>query len=355
MLNDSVIKDPVFQLNLLLWMSKEQPTVGYRVRPFFYEQGFRLVYIEHPFAFPDETARAIASASLDISKSPEPELILGRELDKKALYFEAKAGSFGPDSSNSRQARAHLLACGPAFGETLAPLQRALLCYVVPKSRCDLMAECLSTITAQLHSASLVPGSYSVHGLELLGQDLVYSWDSSFKGHVAVGENSVAVLHDLQTDTDPSPLLLIFSDQDCPNAERSGYYRRVLINQVVAKLVSDLNLLPLEQDYSITARDLLQQTTGGIMDYLGLERQTGMIRIVRQNIFRRIASFWSDKQFTPIHMEVDVLRVNFKDNLAKAEFMDWLEDPKRTCFGDQMPAIDLQLLLGTMSSQEESD
>jgi len=28
------------------------------------------------------------------------------------------------------------------------------------------------------------------------------------------------VMHGLQDDTDPSPLLLIFSDQDCPNPER---------------------------------------------------------------------------------------------------------------------------------------
>jgi hypothetical protein len=352
MKNDALIRDPVFQLNLLLWMVKEQPSIGYRVRPFFYENGFRLVYIEQPFAFPDATARAIEKSSLNISKAPEPEMILGRDADKKALYFEAKADSFSPDSSNSRQARGHLLACGPAFTETLTPLQLALLCYVVPKAGCPPMAECLANLTAELQSTALAPGPHSVHGLEVVARDLLYSWDGAFKQHIGVAENSAAVLHELQDDTDPSPLLLIFSDQDCPNQERSGFYRKVLINQVVARLVSDLNLLPIEQTYSITARELLVQTSDGVLNYFALDRQRNMIRIVRQNIFGRIASFWRDKSFTPAQLEADRLQIHFKDNLAKGELMDWLEDPKRTAFIDQLPPNDQPLLPGIEPPQE---
>lgn len=352
MKNEVLLRDPVFQLNLLLWMVKEQPSIGYRVRPFFYENGFRLVYIEQPFAFPDATARAIETSALNISKAPEPEMILSRNADKKGLYFEAKTDSFGPDSSNSRQARGHLLACGPAFAETLAPLQLALLCYVVPRDCCARMAECLTNLTTELQSAALTPGLHSVQGLEVAARDLVYSWDNAFKKHIGVTGDSVAVVHDLQADTDPSPLLLIYSDQDCPNPERSGYYRRVLINQVVAKLVSDLNLLPIEQTYIITARELLQQTTDGVLNYLALDRQRNMIRIVRQNIFGRIASFWRDKSFTPVHLEADRLQINFKDNFAKGELMDWLEDPKRTAFIDQMPPTDQPLLPGIEPPQE---
>jgi hypothetical protein len=295
-------------------MVKEQPSTGYRVRPFFHEKGFRLVYIEQPFAFPDATARAIEASALNISKAPEPEMILRRDADKKGLYFEAKANAFKAGDDYSKQARGHLLACGPAFAETLAPLEEALLCYVVPKDGCSQMAACLAALSTELQSAALTPGQHSVHGLEVVARDLVYSWDAPFKQHTGVSEHSVAVLHDLQDDTDPSPLLLVFSDQDCPNPERSGYYRKVLVNQVVAKLVSDLHLLPLEQTYSTTARELLQQTTDGILDYLALDRQRNIIRIVRQNIFARIANFWREKPFTPVQLEADRLQINFKDN-----------------------------------------
>lgn len=346
MKTDALIRDPVFQLNLLLWMSKEQPSTAYRVRPFFYERGFRLVYIEQPFAFPDNTARAIQSTPLAISQEPEPEMILGRNNDNKALYFEAKADSFSPQSSNSKQARAHLLACGPAFAETLAPFQVALLCYVVPHDRCQPMRECLADLSDELQSSSLLPGPHSVHGLEIVASDIVYSWDPAFKTHLALTEDSSTVLHDLQDDTDPSPLLLIFSVQDCPSPERAGYYRKVLINQAVAKLVSDLHLLPLEQTYAITARDLLLQTSDGILEYLARDRQRSMINIVRTNIFTRIASAWRDKPFTPVRLEGDRLEINFKDNLAKEPFLDWLEDPKKTAFADTLPATNQPMLPG---------
>lgn len=348
---DDLIRDPVFQLNLLLWMAKEQPAAAYRVRPFFYDHGFRLVYIEQPFAFPDDTARAIESASLAISKEPEPEMILGRNTDNKGLYFEAKADSFSPESSNSKQARGHLLACGPAFAETLAPFQQALLCYVVPHDRCQPMRDCLAALSDQLHSAALASGTHSVHGLQVVATDLVYSWDTPLKTHLAITEDSIPVLHDLLDDTDPSPLLLVFSDQDCPNPERVGYYRKVLINQALAKLVSDLHLLPLEQTYAITARELLLQTSDGIFQYLARDRQKSMINIVRQNIFTRIAAAWRDKPFTPVKLEGDRLQINFKDNLAKDPFMDWLEDPKKTAFADTLPPTTQPMLPGIEPQQ----
>ena len=47
--------DPVLQLNLLLWMAKEQPKDGYRVRPLFHERGFKIIYIEQPFPFPEDS------------------------------------------------------------------------------------------------------------------------------------------------------------------------------------------------------------------------------------------------------------------------------------------------------------
>jgi len=343
---EALVRDPVFQLNLLIWMAKEQPLKGYRVRPLFFENGFRLVYIEQPFAFPDATARAIDASGLQIKKAPEPETILGRAADQRALYFEAKANSFGTDSSNASQARGHLLACGPAFAETLKPLEEALLCYVVPQDRCALMAECLASLSTELRSATLAPGQHSVHSLGVGGKDLIYSWDDKFKQHTGVSADSVAVLHELEDDTDPSPLLLVFTDEDCPNAERSGFYRRVLINQVVAKLVCDLNLLPPEKTYATTARDLLRQTTDGVLDYVGRERQTSMIRIIRQIIFARISSFWREKNFSPVELEADRLEITFKDNLAKSEFMDWLEDPKRTSFSDDRPPIEQPVLPG---------
>ena len=351
---DDLMRDAVFQLNLLIWMAKEQPSTAYRVRPFFVENGFRIVYIEQPFAFPDAVARAIEKSKLQIRKTPEPELILGRSADQKGLYFEAKANSFSPESTNSTQARGHLLACGPAFAETLSPLQQALLCYLIPKDRCALMQPCLDTLSKELQAESLAPGPHSSHGLERAGQELIYSWDQPFKEHTGLNFDSVAVIHDVQDDTDPSPLLLVFTDEDCPNQEQANLYRRVLINQVIAKLVCDLNLLELEKTYSISVRELLRQTTDGIMEFVGRERQNSMIRMVRQNIFQRINNFWAGKPFSPVRLANDQLEISFKDKLAKSEFMEWLEDSKRTNFSEQR-VTEEQMSLFEMNNEKKPE
>lgn len=139
---NELLKDPVYQLNLLLWMAKDQPENEYRVFPLFHKLGFEIIYIENPFLFPDEIVIAIKNSDLEISNNPEPDLILGRDKDKKALYFEAKANNFEPVSSNAKQARAHLIAAGPVFSEVLRPYESCLLCYVLPEKASQLMPKC---------------------------------------------------------------------------------------------------------------------------------------------------------------------------------------------------------------------
>ncbi len=114
---EKLLSDPVFQLNLLIWMAREQPSVGYRVKPIFHELGFKIAYIEQPFRFPPDMFNALKRSSLNVSLKPEPDVIMIRSRDGKGLYFEAKAQSFSPASNESRQARGHLAACGPAFVE----------------------------------------------------------------------------------------------------------------------------------------------------------------------------------------------------------------------------------------------
>lgn len=155
---ESLIRDPVFQLNPLIWMAKEQPAENPVVRPLFHEHGFSMVYVEQPFPLPPELVGRIRRASVAIGERPEPELILGRLSDRRGLYFEAKAESFGPESSTARQARAHLLATGASFAEVMAPCNEALLCHVTPDDRVPMMTACLTKLHAGLTDSGFQPG-----------------------------------------------------------------------------------------------------------------------------------------------------------------------------------------------------
>ncbi len=234
MRTEDLIRDPCCQLNLLIWMAKEQPKEGFRVRPLFFELGFTILGIERPMPFPEEILDAIKSSGLAIRKAPEADLLLRRDQDKKALYFEAKAGSFSPESSNSKQARGHLVAVGPAFAEVHAPLSSALLCYVVPEESRKGMQGCLKKLSQKLGATPLQPGRHSVHGLAAESHAVVYHWDAAFSDYTGATGGSAEVIPGGRADTDPSPLILIYTDEDYPDSECRDLLRRVVIEKVHA-------------------------------------------------------------------------------------------------------------------------
>ncbi|MDX9862636.1 MAG: hypothetical protein RBS99_17145, partial [Rhodospirillales bacterium] len=159
---EALLRDPGFQLNLLLWMTREQPSNAYLIRPLFQELGFALTYIENRFSLPEETIRRAKVTSLEIGMAPEPDVLLQRDRDKKALYIEAKAGSFSAESSSAKQARGHLLASGSAYAEVMRPIEQCLFCCVVPDSDQSPMDKCLTTLCGELSRAGLDPGPHSV-------------------------------------------------------------------------------------------------------------------------------------------------------------------------------------------------
>jgi len=347
MKTEALLRDPVFQLNLLLWMAKEQPPIGFRVRPLFYNWGFKIIYIEQRFAFPEEAARAIKDSALDISEAPEPDLILGREKDNRALYFEAKANSFGIASrKDCRQARAHLIASGPVFGEVLFPLNACLLCYVVPECAREKMSECLTALSDELRNKGLQPGPSSCHGLAVNESRIVYSWDSVFKEHVGATEDAVPILDDVAEDTDPAPLVLLFSDEDCGNVEMRDFYRRAVIDQVRACLLCDLHSHALGQKYETSPDNLLAKTTDGVFQYLARERQKGLRKLVRENIFRKIADYWKDKQ-SDVTLVGDHLAITWSAIGERDGFLNWIED-RRMRFDAGKPPEEQPDLFGSV-------
>jgi hypothetical protein len=348
-----LLKDPVFQLNLLLWMTREQPVDNYRVRPLFYEWGFEIIYIEHPFPFPEEVTKAIKGSELDIGEGPEPELILGRQTDSKALYFEAKADSFGIKSTNCRQARAHLIASGPVFREVLSPLSDCLLCYVVPANACAQMSACLTGLAEELQGMNLEPGSFSCHGLAVRGQRVIYSWDSRFKIHAGVEADEFAILDNFPEDTDPSPLMIVFSDEDCSNPNMRDFYRRAVVDQVRACLLCDLHSHALGAQYKTSSDNLLAKTTDGFLHYLGRNRQKALRRLVRENIFKKIADYWEGKK-PKVKLDGDELTIGWDSLGDKESFLNWLED-KRTRFGTGLPQDNPMPLFDSLDAKIEEN
>jgi len=304
-----------------------------------------MIYIEMPFAFPEETIEAVQESELDIGLRPEPELILGRINNGKGLYFEAKGDSFGPESSNAKQARGHLLATGPAFGEVLKPLASGLLCYVVPDDKRGPMSESLAALARELKDQGLPAGTYSCHGLAIKDRTLLYRWDDAFRFHTGIKEDEVSVIEDLEDDTDPSPLILVFSDEDCHNPEMRDFYRRVVIEQVRACLLCDLQAVVVGDEYRVNPDDLMIKVSDGVFNYLGGERQKRLRRLIRENVFKRIHDYWKDKQ-SGIGLNWNQLTIQWDTPAEKDDFLNWLED-RRTKFNANKPPAEEPTLFDT--------
>lgn len=334
------IRDPVFQLNLLVWMSKEQPKEAYCVRPVFHEAGYDWMAIEQPFRFPVETAKRIEEINekgeIRIHSHPEPELVVKRSRDQSALYFEAKSNSFGAASTTSSQGRGHLVAAGPAFAEVNAPLERAMLVYVVPDDVSDPMRACLQELADQLRAESIIPGDSAVDGLAAEEAAIHYCFDAPSRSVLGIGEPRIAIIEHISEGTDPSPLLLIYSDEDCPDDERRGYYRHVIQNQAIATLLCELHRVNVGESLNISAARILEITTQGAFNFLGSDRRKKMELLLKVNVFDKIANHWASRSPDAVKVKGKELTVTFPTDALQSEFLDWMEKSKDV-YSDEAP------------------
>jgi hypothetical protein len=288
--------------------------------------------VEAPLPLPPATIESIQKSGLAISSAPEPEMILGNLAQTHALCLEAKRESFTPASSTSKQARGYLLATGPSFKEIVTPFQSALLCYVLPEKRRVLMEENLELLKVEMRARQLHPGETSVHGLDATADGVDYVWDSAFAAVVGTSGTRAQILKSEGPDTDPSPLLLVYSAEDY-DSKKPHYAREAMLKQVWVQLLCEIHTsdpgLPLQAKTDA----ILTLTTDGIFNYLGRDRQRNLCRFVRERLFEPICNAWnkadSKRDDIQVSLNGNVLTILLRDEFARGVFTDWLEDPKK--------------------------
>ncbi len=330
---DALIRDPIFQLNLLLWMARDQPESEPRVTPLFHRWGYRFLMVEAPLPLPPLLVQAAQRTGLEISFSPEPEMVLGNPSSHRALYLEAKKESFSARSGTAKQARGHLLAAGAAFREIVTPYQVTRLCYVLPEERRALMEACLDELKAELATHMLGPADTAVHGLVVEPDGVAYVWNDAFAAYVGTEERRARVLRTEGDDTDPSPLLLVYSAEDYAGETTPDYAREAMLKQAWAWLLCEVQVAEPGAPLALKTDALLTRTTDGIFNYLGKERQRNLCRLVRDRLFAPIRDHWNKGEHKRDDIEValngSVLSISLRDDLAKTNFTDWLEDSKK--------------------------
>jgi hypothetical protein len=326
-------------------MTSEQPEVHYRVRPLFHNAGFELRSIDTPLTLPETVIAVIRDKNLPIRVNPESDLRIISTMEGKELYIEAKKASFGIDSSNCEQARAHLLAVGPAAAYHFKPITNVLLSYHLPSDQCAEMRTCLTGLTEELKTHGLLPGASATCGFGTDGANICYHPDEATATFLKIPYEAQTIVINTDPETDPAPLLLVLVDEDHHDKDRIGIYRQAVIRQIHAAMLCRLHATG-DLTVQLTAHDLVMETSNGSLCYLPAKRQGRIETMVVENVFKRIREVWNEKRPETVKLDGRAISFTFESDASREDFLDWFEDFGKTKFPDKAPPPDAPLLPG---------
>jgi hypothetical protein len=128
-----LVKDPVFQLNVLLWLAQPLPQAYQEITPLFFNQGFDVYALAPLLTLPPDILLVMRDHEFAVQARTRPDVILAQELTGKFAITECKRGSFGVDSSTAQQARALLVLAGPRCHDPTLTLARYMKGRMVDK------------------------------------------------------------------------------------------------------------------------------------------------------------------------------------------------------------------------------
>jgi len=239
---------PLFQLNLMIWLTWPAPPGGV-VRPIFQEAGFALRAIGPAFELPLETRARAGAANIPFKERPGPDLLLDHHQHRLFLPIECKVSSFGPDvppgnkKHQAHQAAALLSATGPYLADYFglpAPADwQAYLLYAVSGSQEAAMQTTLGHLSTQLQTEHIDPTPAGALGIHIRDDGIYLKPAPASRIPVtalqAPPPDGIRVM-ELEDGEDPHLLYLLPWD---PSIGPIGEYeRRVLEERVRSALVS---------------------------------------------------------------------------------------------------------------------
>jgi len=233
-------EDPLFQLNVLLWLSQPLPE-GSDIVPILHQQGFGVYAIAPRLAVPLDLRLAAQHANVAVQDAARPDVVLAREGDGRFALAECKRSSFGPASDTAEQARAFLLIAGPRAAEVLgltsAQVRDSIQTYLLPEHQRNGLQATLEELTRTLASRRLPGAQFAILGLGLSEDALMIMTDSAGSMFYSLPQPAHKVMR-LQANTDPRPLYFIPYDPDVDLSSRERIFcKRLLFERLQASVL----------------------------------------------------------------------------------------------------------------------
>jgi hypothetical protein len=230
-----LVSDPLFQLNILLWLTQPLPE-GSTIVPLLYQRGFSVYAIAPALGVPLDVVLAAQAAQVRIQPNGRPDVVLTHEQERRFAFTECKASSFGPAVEAAEQARAFLLMAGARAADVLgldaSQVRDSILGYAVPEAQKPALQPTLTALTEELSGHGLPAGRSTVLGLHADGQTLTVSFDAAGSAFFSLPSGNHAAMK-LEPDTSPRPLYFIPYDPDLnPSDEERLFCKRVLFERI---------------------------------------------------------------------------------------------------------------------------
>lgn len=317
-------KDPIFQLNLLLWSIMDVPA-NFRIiiNPILRNEGYTLYAIEKKVILPTDPSVQAALSSL-IHKNlnpPNPDLWITHEVEKTDLIIELKSRGFRADSDKSIQVM-KIMAATADLSETLGVTVKrpGYFVFVTIAEDMDDMLSTLSTLETQLDEGGVPSASTAIIGIQpsKKGIDLVSPQPNQLPSTLSkVLRNPTTVLQLKNSDDEIVPLYLIpWMPGNTQDKELSDKGLQVLTSRLLTHVQEAIGKAAIPSKVILKGEILLEKATFGAFEYWrDRERRKFMKEAIK--IIIRATQQRGEKQEGGTELIIDLPDENVREEIMK--------------------------------------
>lgn len=328
---EDICKDPLFQINLVIWMAQPQSSPNYYVNPLFYKSGLTIYSIEPLLTLPPDIRKIVSNKKIEVKESVRPDLILKVTDQKKFCILECKASSFGPESSNSIQARTFLLMTGPIISQVLGigDKNEGILCYFTGPNNSNLMNNTLQKLAKRMKvDTNLQIGKFGCLEINLSNSSILLEYSKSTKTSLKLTEESPVKILDVEKDTDPRPLYFIPYDPNIEQTkEEQEFCRRIFLERILSSIISKIGSIDnIPTSLTINTDELLTSATFGLYEiWDNSDTKKNIRKVVKDFLINIKNSINSSIRDCIIHKPQEGWTFNIRDKKTHEELLNQLQ------------------------------
>lgn len=267
--NEDICRDPLFQLNLILWLSLPSPS-NRPVRPILHEAGFSVYSIDPLLSLVPEQRILTKEKSIKCQDNARPDVVLQRKDGAQTFILaECKKASFGTGSSTAEQARTLMLINEGTFKDVMGLDRHAKVesstVYFVPEDQTNLLLATIKEMGDEFDKGNIPHGQAHVAGIIGNEKGIFLELKGKVSKVLSINELSPILIIETDGQNDPRPLYFIPYDPSIEQTqEEKSLCQQIFYQRVLASLLSRTGRSPTPGKMVVSVKDLLNEATFGM-------------------------------------------------------------------------------------------